>query len=283
VDKDDLNEDFVNKLDKTILMTLPDAKERELFIRTRLAQYPVAGQLSETSILNFATRTVYYSFGDINAIIEFLMKNSRGEDITDKALLDAIDSYELGEGRKMNKDEELRTAYHEIGHILLFYLCGGHPTFVTIVRRGDFCGYAMPEIKEERMDKNRQEYLDSICSSYGGRVAETLVYGETIGTNSGFSGDIASATRAARIMVCYLGMGKSLISMDAMGSSMEIPQSMIEEIDAILHEQYERATKLLSENRDLLEVLAKRLYQEKFLAGSEIEKIINETRKAKKK
>ena len=89
----------------------------------------------------------------------------------------------------------------------------------------------------------------------------------------GLASDIVMATNCARWMVCDLGMGKFLYAVDGIGND-NIPKEMLDEIDKILHEQYERAVKLLTENRDKLDILAKALMEKKSLTGTECEKLI---------
>ena len=222
------------------------------------------------------------TLGQINNFIEFVIKNARGEELNDRVLLDTLDMYEYGDETDSSSDEEnLKTAYHEVGHWLIQYLCGKHPTFITIVSRGNYGGYTSFDLKRKEPDEKRQDLLDKICCSFGGRVAETIFYGDE-GINSGASSDLASATATARYMICSLGMGNSLIAFNSLRVS-EMPAFMVEEIDKVLKEQYDRCYKYLSDEKDLIEYLAKYLVKVRFLTGEEVEKLVTDFKNKKKK
>ena len=272
-DKDDLPETFTKHLDRAIGLFSPNEKEREQFIRRYLANRGITS-LSDDIIKNFAIRTYWGgSFAYIENILNFVVQNSHGETITDAMLIDAIDLYDNGEEVSNRLEENVtRTAYHEMGHYLVSYLCGNHPPFVTIVSRGYYGGYTMHDTHEGREDVTKQQYLDSICCSFAGRAAEVIVYGER-GINTGISGDLVNATINARRVVGEYGMGNVLYSIRALPNK-DIPEQMLQQMDQILHEQYDRAVALLTANRDKLDMLTKELVKKKSLIGFEIEKLL---------
>jgi cell division protease FtsH len=230
--------------------------------------------LSKDAIDTFITRTYGGTYAYIKTLLDFAIRSARGQALTDKMLAEAFDLYKTGEENEHSDDDDaLRVSYHEIGHYLIGYLNGDHPPFVTIVARGSYGGYTAIDAHEgEGNQYTRQKMLNEICCCFGGRAAEYVVYGED-GINMGLASDIVMATSCARWMVCDLGMGKFLYAVEGIGND-NIPKEMLDEIDEILHEQYDRAVKLLTENRDKLDILAKALMEKKSLTGTECEKLI---------
>lgn len=274
-DKEAYSSDVINLFERAIGLSYPRKSEREIFVKRYLDRKGI-NTLSEETIANFVTRTVYATYSEIETILDFMVRNARGQAITDAMLIEAFDLYEFGEENAHSSNEDaLRVAYHEMGHYLVGYLTGDRPAFVTIVARGNYGGYTtIDQHEDEDFINTRQNYLNAIARSFAGRAAEYVVYGED-GINSGLASDILSATRSAKIMVCRLGMGKFLYATQAIGDD-NIPDAMLEEIDAILHSEYERAVKLLTDNRDKLDKLSHALAEKKYLTGDECERILAE-------
>lgn len=266
--------EFVDLFERAIGLSRPTKAEREIYIRRHLERKGVT-TLSEEAIENFVIRTYGATYSYIKTILDFAIRSTRGQALTDKMLAEAFDLYRTGEENEHSDDDDaLRVSYHEIGHYLIDYLNGNHPPFVTIVARGNYGGYTATDAHEGDGNKyTREKMLNEICCCFGGRAAEFVVYGEQ-GINSGLSSDIVYATTFARMMVCDLGMGKFLYAVEGIGND-NIPKEMLDEIDQILHEQYERAVRLLTENRDKLDILAKALMEKKSLTGNECEKLIS--------
>ena len=264
---------FVDVFERAIGLSRPTKAEREIYVNRFLERKGVT-TLSKDAIDTFVTRTYGGTYAYIKTILEFAIRSARGQALTDKMLAEAFDLYRTGEENEHSDDDDaLRVSYHEIGHYLIGYLNGDHPPFVTIVSRGNYGGYTATDAHEgEGNQYTRQKLLNEICCCFGGRAAEYVVYGED-GINMGLASDIVMATSCARWMVCDLGMGKFLYAVDGIGND-NIPKEMLDEIDKILHEQYERAVKLLTENRDKLDILAKALMEKKSLTGTECEKLI---------
>ena len=265
--------EFIDLFERTIGLSRPSKSERAEYINKYLARKGIT-TLSADAIDNFVIRTYGMTYSYIQTIIDFAIRGARGASLTDKMLAEAFDLYRVGEENKHSDDDDaLRVAYHEMGHYLTSYLNGEHPPFVTIVARGDYGGYTSTDTHEGEGNKYTRKYLlDEICCCFGGRAAEYVVYGEQ-GINAGLSSDIVAATTYARWMVCDLGMGKFLYAVDGIGNE-NIPDEMLKEIDIILHEQYERAVKLLTEHRKELDILSYALLEKKSLTGTECEKLL---------
>lgn len=272
-DRDEFPDKTINSFDRAIGLILPNKEERRAFIKKYLAEKQITS-LSDQAIENVVATTQYNSYSFIRTLIDFAISNARGKELTDTLFVDSYDLYTMGEETNSLSTEGLaETAYHEVGHYLIDYLLGGHPSFVTVVSRGHYLGYTRIDQKEDRSKTTKQDLLNEICCDFAGRAAEVLIYGEE-GLSTGVSGDIKSATHNAKCVVCYYGMDNFLYSTRYIENDESIPDAMLERINAIICEQYERALKLLSDNRDKLEALTQALIEKKSLTGDECEKIL---------
>ena len=269
--KEEFPSKFIKKLDRCIGITLPNEKEREEYINKYLKQNEIT-TISNSVIHNIALRTFGEPIAYIKNIIDFVIKNAYGKTITDKMILDAIDLYDNGDESKHSDEINLSTAYHEMGHALVEILLGEHPSFVTIVSRGNFYGYTKTDSHEEDGSFTVADLRNQICCAHGGRVAEKLFFGDK-GINTGYSNDIKMATYFAKQIVCSYGMGSTYAYMGYL-SNLQLPERYINEIEQIIKEEFDHCYELLNANKDLLEYLAKILFERNSLTGEEIEKEI---------
>jgi cell division protease FtsH len=205
---------------------------------------------------------------------------------------EAKDKVLMGTERRsmLISDKEKRIiAYHEAGHALTGkFLKNADPVHkVTIIPRGLALGvtYHLPD--QDRHINSRAYYLDEICVLFGGRVAEELMVGEI---STGASNDIEKASAIARKMVCDWGMSERLGPV-AYGQKQEqiflgreisqhrdfsdVTAKLIDdEMKCIIDEQLALARKILTENRDKLEALAKAVLENEFLDAEEINKVL---------
>ena len=274
-------EDVIDNFDRAVGFFYPNKEERREFIKRYLASCKV-NTISEQGIDTFTVYTYGNTYMGIKTIIDFAISTANGIPLTDSALMNANDLYEMGEETGgIDEQTYLRVAYHEMGHYLIDYLHGNRPSYVTIVARGEYGGYTMIGNDEEKgPGKTKKDYLDRICTGFGGRAAEVLIFGEK-GINTGIGSDIREANWDAKRIVCRYGMGKKLSNIEALGIE-EPTADMLKEIEEILQEQYERALRLLGENRGLLEALTMELVKKKMLTDYECEKIIAEYNEGKK-
>ena len=190
----------------------------------------------------------------------------------------------------LNPEEKRATAIHEGGHaILSIVLPHADPLHkVTILPRGMALGVTW-SLPEERHTYSREYFEDLICKAMGGRVAEKIVYGHL---NSGAANDLEQATSIARRMVREWGMSDKVGPMawngqqqvflgeDLMTSGREYSDStaqiLDEETSRILHEQEQRAYKLLSHHRKGLELVAEKLMEDETIDGATVGRIVQE-------
>jgi cell division protease FtsH len=202
----------------------------------------------------------------------------------------AKDKIMMGAERKsmvMSEKEKLNTAYHESGHCIVSRLVPEHdPTYkVTIIPRGRALGVTMFLPEEDRYSMNRRMILSQICSLFGGRIAEELTLGRD-GITTGASNDIERATKMARAMVAKWGLSDKLGPLmydeeneDMFSSgpkvSAETAKLIDQEVRSIVDECYSRATKILVDNRDKLDMMATALMDFETIDRSQIDEIMN--------
>jgi cell division protease FtsH len=191
----------------------------------------------------------------------------------------------IGGLEKKNKiispDEKKIIAYHEAGHAVCgWYLKHASPLVkVTIVPRGiGTLGYAQYLPKEEYITRTEQ-LLDRMCMTFGGRAAESVVFGKV---STGAQSDLDQITKMAYSMIAVFGMSDKVgnVSFYGMQDQFQKPYSddtakMIdEEVRKLIESQYEMAKKLLTEKRSELEALANALLENEVLLKSDVVKLI---------
>jgi len=180
-------------------------------------------------------------------------------------------------------------AYHESGHTLLAWLVPGIDRVhkVSIIPRGRALGVTQLLPEEDRMDVCESELKTTLLFALGGRAAEKLVFDEY---SAGAADDLNKATQLARRMVTHWGMSERLGPVafrdsedhPFLGREMAEPrrfsehtaQVIDEEVSRLLCDAAERATAILTDHRDKLDLLAKRLEEVETLDDSEIEQLI---------
>ena len=260
---------------RKIMLESPTIPDRIEYIKRYFKKHNIES-ISETVVRNFAARCSGYDYLQLNNILDFAIHYAQGKELTDKLLTDSLDLYAMGDVsiREFAPGEKLNTAYHEMGHYLLYRLFGKKPPFVTIVARGYYLGYTRLEEKDDIKSTTKQEYLDEICDAFGGRAAEVIFSGEEKGVNSGISGDIRQATYMAQVMITKLAMGDvSMAFVPDMDVSSENPV-IFNEVNRILKEQYERAIRLLTLNRKSLDKLSQLLFEKGSVIDAECEALV---------
>lgn len=178
---------------------------------------------------------------------------------------------------KMTPEELKMTAYHEAGHALVALMLpeDTHPIYkMTILPRGQTlgCTYYVP--MTDTLSTSKTEDLGHIAVCMGGRSAEELVFNKI---STGAGSDFRSATAVAHRMVCQYGMSEKLGKVIYDNSSYKefkfsgyTARLIDEEIKSILDDQYARATQILKDNRDKLELLARAVLEKETLLADEI-------------
>jgi cell division protease FtsH len=278
------------RFDRHIRLDLPDIKEREEILKIHMRGKPFS---KEVSLEKIARQTVGFSGADIENMLNeaaILAARKEAKSIEPKDLTEASTKVKLGPGKKLLQTDEERKviAYHEAGHALVGSLNPNADPVnrISIVSRSESLGHTEFLPKSEMANQTKNKLLAHIESLMGGRAAEQLVFNEeTIGA----AGDIERATYIARKMVTDFGMSSlgpvNLISDNAgmwdasaqskaLGYSEKIAEQIDSEVHKIISSQLENASKILQDNRKILDRLAGELLEQETLEQDEFEAIM---------
>jgi cell division protease FtsH len=280
------------RFDRQVTVSLPDVNGREEILRVHAKKVKLAEDVDLSVV---ARGTPGYSGAELSNVINeaALLAARKGlKAITLVELEEARDKVRWGKERRslaMSDKEKENTAYHEAGHALLCelvkYMDPLHK--VTIIPRGPSLGSTMYLPTEDKLTYRKNELLDRLVVTMGGRVAEELIFGDV---TNGARGDIGQATAIARKMVCEWGMSEKMGMVEYgknddyvflgsnLGQGREYSEATAQEIDTevrkLCDDAYTRAVKLLTEKRDKLETIAKALLEYETLDGKQIREII---------
>ena len=280
------------RFDRQVVVPLPDIRGRDQILQVHMRKVPIAPDV-KADIL--ARGTPGFSGADLaNLVNEATLFAARGN----KRLVDmedferAKDKIIMGAERRsmvMPEHERKNTAYHESGHaVVAKLLTRTDPVHkVTIIPRGRALGVTMQLPTEDRYSLDREQILQNIAVLFGGRIAEEVFMGQM---TTGASNDFERATEMARNMVTRWGMTESLGTMVYaenegevfLGRSVTTHKNMSEEtmrkVDAeirrLLDQQYALARKILEDNRDKVEVMAKALLDWETIDAEQIDDIM---------
>lgn len=277
------------RFDRQITVDRPDVTGREAVLKVHARNKPLDESVNLKAI---AQRTPGFSGADLEnllneAALVAARRNKKKIDMTD--LDEASDRVIAGPAKKsrvISKKERNIVAFHEAGHTVIGLVLDEAEMVhkVTIVPRGQAGGYAVMLPKEDRYFQTKPELLDKIVGLLGGRVAEEIVFGEV---STGAHNDFQRATGIARRMVTEFGMsdklgplqfGQSQGGQVFLGRDFHNEQNYSDaiayeidlEIQRIIKESYERARKLLTENRDKLNLIANTLLEVETLDADQI-------------
>ncbi|MFW6043644.1 MAG: ATP-dependent zinc metalloprotease FtsH [Marinilabiliaceae bacterium] len=274
------------RFDRQIAVELPDRKEREEIFRVHLRPMRIKDDVDADML---AKQTPGFSGADIaNVCNEAALFAARREKqlIEKDDFLDAVDRIVGGLEKKnklISKEEKRTIAFHEAGHAVISWLLeNAHPLVkVTIVPRGKALGAAW-YLPEERQLTMSDQILDEMCSALGGRAAEELIFNRA---STGALNDLEKVTRQAYAMVSYFGMNEKLGNIsffDSTGQneysfhkpySEKTAEVIDHEASQIVRAQYDRAKKILTENKDKHTYLAELLLEREVIFGEDLEKI----------
>jgi cell division protease FtsH len=276
------------RFDRQITIDLPDLKGRLDILKIHAKKVKLA---PDTDLRVIARGTPGFSGADLANLINesALLATRLGKDSIGLAELEeSRDKVRWGKERrslKIDMHDRQVTAYHEAGHALVGMLCEHTEPLhkITIIPRGvSYLGATMQLPEQDRYTMTQNELLDRIAVTMGGRVAELLTFKEI---TSGAAMDIRQATDIAKKMVCQWGMSDKMGPLSYAGReehiflgrditrSEDFSQETAREIDLeirrLVEEGYQRVLKMLTENQDKLELLAKALLEKETLTGAE--------------
>lgn len=286
------------RFDRQIVINRPDILGREQILAVHAKNKPLA---EEVDLKILAKRTPGFTGADLqNLLNEAALLAARHSKLKIHMddLEEAIDKVMAGPEKKsriISDEEKENTAYHEVGHALLSKLLKNCDPLhkVSIIPRGMALGITMTLPEKDHLTLRKDQLLDRITMTLGGRVAEELIYGkESITT--GASNDLEKVTALARRMVTAYGMSDKMGYM-AYGKSEEhvfmgrdfghtrdfseeIAADIDKEVKKIVDECYENAYKLLEENKDMLEYISKTLLDEETIDEKEFVTLMDKVR-----
>ena len=279
------------RFDRQIAVDRPDLKGREEILKVHAKTKPLS---DEVELLNYARRTPGFTGADLaNVLNEAALLAAREEKkvISNLQIDEAIDRVMAGPQRKSRimSDEERRvTAYHEAGHALVAHaLPHTDPVHkITIMPRGRALGYTMVLPDDDKYSTTRNQLLDQLAYSLGGRAAEELIFHDP---STGASNDIEKATALARAMVTQYGMTEAIgaikLGSDASepfmgrdyGHQRDYSENVAAKVDAemrkLIENAHQEAFDILVENRATLDAMVLELLEKETLNKEAIAEI----------
>ncbi|MBQ7323811.1 MAG: ATP-dependent zinc metalloprotease FtsH [Clostridia bacterium] len=277
------------RFDRQITVNLPDVKGREQILKVHARNKPMSPDVNFKTV---ARVTAGFSGADLANLLNEAAILAAREDkklIENIHLFDAIDKVMMGLKKKshvITEADRKILAYHEAGHAVLAELCKYcDPVHeVTIIPRGNGAGgFTMTRPADDSVFNSYNQMMDNICMTLGGRVAEELVVKDV---TQGASGDLQMVTSIARRMITQYGMSEELglvaygsdhpvfMGMEYGHSAQNYSQETAAKIDAEIRrlsaEAHERATKLLTENRSILDNMARLLVEKETIYTEEV-------------
>ena len=279
------------RFDRQVTVNLPDVKGREEILAVHARNKVLAPSVSLEAI---AKRTPGYSGADLENLLNeaALLAVRRNKDsITMNEIDEASDRVLMGPAktsRKRSEADRKLVAYHESGHAVVGIKLKGASDVqkVTIIPRGNAGGYNMMIPSEEKLCLTKTDLLEQITGLLAGRVAEEVVFKEV---TTGAENDFAKATKIARSMVTEYGMsdlgpmqleqqeGSVFLGRDYNKSrnfSNEVAHEIDTEMRKIIDGCYKDATKIIEENRQLLDLLATTLLEYETLTKEQIDYLV---------
>ena len=279
------------RFDRQVTVSLPDKNARVEILKVH-AKNKV---LDKNITLEYlAKRTPGFSGADLENLLNeaaLLAVRRNKKEITMAEIDEATDRVLMGPAKvtkKYTDKEKKLVAFHEAGHAVMGLKLDGANEVqkITIIPRGHAGGYTMMTPKEESFNYTKNELLESICGLLGGRVAEEITFGEI---TTGAHDDFKKATKIARSMVTEYGMsslgpmmleepdGNTFLGRDYTKNrniSDTVAHEIDEEMRSIINNCYDKTKKIISENKDLLSLIANTLLEEETITKEEIDYLV---------
>ena len=283
------------RFDRQVVLGLPDIRGREQILRVHAGKVPMSDDVKLSVI---ARGTPGFSGAELaNLVNEAALFAARANKrLVDMNDLDrAKDKIMMGAERRsmvMSDEEKRLTAYHEAGHAIVGLSVPDHdPVYkVTIIPRGRALGVTMFLPESDRYSHSKRRLESQLCSLFGGRIAEEVIFGEDYVT-TGASNDLHRATEITRNMVTKWGLSQALGPITYgeeegevfLGRSMtqrrEVSEKTAEHIDgevrAIMDRNYQRAKEIINDKIDILHVMADALIKYETIDSEQLDAIMH--------
>ena len=280
------------RFDRKVFVGKPDVQGREDILKVHARNKPLA---EDVNLRTTAQTTAGFSGADLENLLNEAAINaaSAGRAYIKQADINkAFIKVGIGEEKKsrvMTEREKKITAYHESGHAILFHLLPlvGPVHMVSIIPTGMAGGYTMPLPEKDEMYNSKEQMIENIMVSFGGRIAEEIIFKDV---TTGASQDIKQATDIARSMVTKYGMSEKLGPIDYSSSDSDevfigrdwgqakpYSEATANEIDAevknIMTTCYTKAKNLIVSHMDVLERCAQLLLAKEKITREEFESL----------
>jgi AFG3 family protein len=277
------------RFDRQIHVELPELKEREAIFKVHIKPIKVA---DDVKVGFLAKQTPGFSGADIaNICNESALIAARHDHpkVTKQDFLDAVDRVIGGLEKKskvVTRTEKTTIAYHEAGHATVSWLLEfANPLVkVTIIPRGKALGAAW-YLPEERQITTKDQMLDEMCATLGGRASEEINFGKV---SSGALNDLERVTKYAYAMVTYYGMSDKVGNIsyyDSTGQtefaftrpySEKTAELIDEQVKDIVESQYSRALEILRTNKNGLVSLAEKLLEKEVIFSDDLAEVFGD-------
>ena len=274
------------RFDREIYVDLPEVHERREIFEVHLKKIKLDPSVDKEFL---AKQTPGFSGADIANLCNeaaLIAARNRHESVTKQDFLDAVDRIIGGLEKKntaIKPSEKRRVAIHEAGHATISWLTEhANPLLkVTIVPRGRSLGAAW-YLPEERQLTTTEQMLDEMCATLGGRAAEQVVFNNI---STGALSDLEKVTKRAQAMVTIYGLNDKIGNISYYDSSGQseynfgkpysehTAKTIDEEISKLIENQYQRAIRILTENKEKLEALADKLIEKEVIFKEDLEEI----------
>ena len=285
---------LLRRFDLKFVMDYLDKKGNKELLKKLIKKHSDMFEISDDEIGSIAERSVGLSPAKLEQVVEAALREGIQSGCKiNYSLFDKIfERRILGEERVDRSPKEIeRTAYHEAGHALIELYNGRPPVYMSIVARGNYGGYTLPEAGAG--DSTKKYYLEMICTALGGRAAEMVLAKEKRleteeGLTHGAAGDLETATKIAANMVLKYGMYEEEIGLAVNGeiefkigeTELKYDKKAQELINRILSEQLKEAIRIIELNKDAMQRLVKAVMeqndQKKYLTREEIREAAGE-------
>ena len=283
------------RFDRQVVVPMPDIVGREKVLQVHVKKTPKLA--ADVNIRTIARGTPGFSGADLANLVNeaALLAARKGKRVISmEDFEEAKDKVMMGAERRsmvMTEEEKRMTAFHEAGHALVAAKCPASDPIhkATIIPRGRALGMVMRLPERDSYSYARDKMHDDLAVAMGGRVAEEICFGYDK-VSSGASGDIAMATKLARSMVTKWGMSDKLGMLQYgdnqeevfLGHSVarshdisdETAKLIDEEVRRLVDESYDRAKKICTDHRDILDKLGNALLEYETLTGEDIDNIV---------
>jgi len=285
------------RFDRRVMLDLPDVNDREKILSVHAQNKPLA---KDVELRQIAERTPGFSGADLaNLMNEAAILAARRDKkvIEQIELLDSIEKVLLGPERKshiLSKQEKEITAYHEAGHALVAHILPNVDPVrkISIIARGRAAGYTLKLPVEDKHLHSRSEFLEELAVLLAGYTSEKLVFNEI---TTGAGNDLERASELARRLVTQYGMSDKLgpitygrrEELVFLGKEMttekdyseKIAVQIDEEVSRLITDAQQTAKKTITENRHLLDAIAKKLVEKETIEKEEFENMMKNEKK----